>query len=128
MVPLSNPNNYSVENNYIFKLVLTFTSDISNPPPLTKLISVDGLRLENKISGPMIHNKITVTKVQPIPHFANAPIFNPIFLSKYVLDYIFEKNNNPCMSSNLNHYQISNAVSKNVQSIKTFNSNKNGMA
>ena len=128
MVPLSNPNNYSVENNYIFKLVLTFTSDISNPPPFTKLISVDGLRLENKISGPMIHNKITVTKVQPIPHFANAPIFNPIFLSKYVLDYIFEKNNNPCMSSNLNHYHISNAVSKNVQSINTFNSNKNGMA
>ena len=128
MVPLSNPNNYSVENNYIFKLVLTFTSDISNPPPFTKLISVDGLRLENKISGPMIHNKITVTKVQPIPHFANAPIFNPIFLSKYVLDYIFEKNNNPCMSSSLNHYHISNAVSKNVQSINTFNSNKNGMA
>lgn len=82
MGPVSNPNNYNVENNYIFKFVLTFTSDISSPPPFTKFISVDGLRLENRINGPIMHNKITVTRVQPMPHFAKAPIFNPIFLSK----------------------------------------------
>ena len=117
-----------MENNYIFKLVFTFTRDISKPPALTKFISVDGFRLENKISGPIIHNKITVTNVQPMPHFANAPIFNPIFLSKYDLDYILEKNNKPCISSNLNHCHMSNAVSRNVQSINTFNSNKNGIA